>query len=432
MPRVLHTFQPFPELYSEEVHEIISRPPHWLVRWGVTLFFSLMILSGLGIWWIHYPDIVTAPFTLTARDAPRTIVVRTEGKLERLLVKDGQNVLKGQLIAYSESIADHGQVLRLAKSIEEIASEVGQMHWATMQVFATTPYTKLGEIQNDFQTFNQEVTKLKAFLTGGFYLQKRKLLIEDQNDLLSMEKIISEQLALQNRDYELAKEEFQIQERLHQNKVISLVEFKHEKAKLISREIPVKNLAASLTQNRFARTAKQKELLELDNAIQEQQSSFLQALHTLRSSIENWKQQYILVAPVAGKISFAAPLQEQQYLIAGQELLTVEPENSTFQGLVRISQANLGRLNEGQTVLIKLDGFPYREYGMLEGRLSQLSATPGIDSAYWGYIDLSHKLITRYGYTLPYRNGLKGSAEIITADRRLVERLVAIVSNGGR
>ena len=98
---------PFPELHSEEVDEIVSRPPNWLISWGITMFFSLMILLGLGTWWIHYPDIITVPFTLTATDAPRKIVVRMEGKLARLLVKDNQEVIKGLPVAYSESTADH-------------------------------------------------------------------------------------------------------------------------------------------------------------------------------------------------------------------------------------------------------------------------------------------------------------------------------------
>lgn len=422
----------FPELHSDEVHEIISRPPHWLVRWGITLFFSLTILLGLGTWWIRYPDIVTVPFTLTATDAPRRVVVRTEGKLAKLLINDNQIVAKNQPVAYSESTAAHEQIIQLGKSMEKISYAISHNHWTSIQDFSVANYTRLGEIQNDFQTFNQKLTELKSFLAGGFYLQKRKLLMDDQQDLLSMAKIISEQLVLQDKDYELANDEFLVQEKLHQNKVISPMEYKREKAKLLSREMPVKNLAASLIQNRSAQTAKQKELLELENAIQQHKSDFLQALQTLRSSIENWKQRYILTAPVAGKVSFAAPLQEQQHLTAGQELMTVEPEGSTFQGLIKIPQVNLGKLKKGQKVLIKLDGFPYHEFGMVEGELSQLSVTPGKDSTYWGYVALPHKLFTRYDHALPYRNGLKGQAEIITADKRLAQRLVATVSNGGK
>ncbi len=52
---------PFPELHSEEVHEIISRPPNWLVRWGITLFFGLMIIL-IGAGW--YDILILFPYHL--------------------------------------------------------------------------------------------------------------------------------------------------------------------------------------------------------------------------------------------------------------------------------------------------------------------------------------------------------------------------------
>ena len=69
---------------------------------------------------------------------------------------------------------------------------------------------------------------------------------------------------------------------------------------------------------------------------------------------------------------------------------------------------------------------------MVEGNLSRLSMTPGKDSVYWGYVSLPNQLKTRYGHHLPYRNGLKGIAEIVTADRRLAERLISTLRDGGK
>lgn len=424
--------KPFPELHSEEVHEIISRPPHWLVRWGITLFFGLLLVLIAACWLIKYPDIVSTSFTLTASEAPRTVVIRSEGKLVKLLVQDGVSVNKGQVLAYSESTADHEQILQLGRDIEKFTNSIEHNRWASVNDLHIREYTKLGEIQNDFQGFTQKLSELKTFLSGGFYLNKRKLLLDDVNDLQALEKNLAEQLALQKRDFELGQDEFTVQEKLHKDKVIASLEYKREKAKLLAREMPLKNLSSAIIQNRSSQTAKQKEILELDNTITEHKNGFQQALQTLQSSVESWKQRYVLSAPVAGRVSFSAPWQEQQHVIAGQELLTVEPPTSNYQGLVKIPQANLGKLAEGQTILIKLDGYPYREYGMVEGNLSRLSMTPGKDSVYWGYVSLPNQLKTRYGHHLPYRNGLKGTAEIVTADRRLAERLISTLRDGGK
>lgn len=431
-PPPLEPGTPLPELHSEEVHEIISRPPHWLIRRGFTLFFTLAIMLAIGCWWIRYPDLVTTSFSLTATDAPRAIVVRTEGKLARIFVKDGQKVLAGQVIAYSESTADHEQIIALAKAAKKVQKGISQGQWSVLHEFPIATYTSLGDVQQEFQVFDQQLNELKSTLEGGFYLHKKKLLVDDQADLRSMEQIITEQLALRNKDLQLANDEFLIQEKLYEKKVISPLDYNRDKSRLLSREMPVKELATLLIQNRSAQTAKQKEILELENTIRERKINFLQSLQTLSSRLESWTQKFVLTAPVSGRVSFPSPWQEQQHVAAGQELMTVEPETSTLQGVVKIPQKNIGKLKEGQTVLIKLEGYPFREYGMVEGKLSRLSAVAGKDSTYWGYVALPSKLTTRYGRQLPYRNGLKGQAEIITTNRRLAERLISTISNGGK
>ena len=37
------------ELRSEEVQEILGRPPRWILRWGITLLFSVILLHGYSV-----------------------------------------------------------------------------------------------------------------------------------------------------------------------------------------------------------------------------------------------------------------------------------------------------------------------------------------------------------------------------------------------
>lgn len=422
----------YQELHSDEVHEIINRPPLWLARWGITMFFCVLLLIALGTWWVRYPDIVPAGFSLTAVDGPRPVIVRADGRLERLLVTDGQPVENGQAIAYSESTADHDQIMALEKAIGKLKTLLNANRWHQAAAFDPSPYAALGPVQNDFSGFVKELRELRTVMDGGFYTRKQELLRSDYEDLINMEKLLEEQMSIQQREFELAQDEFKLQEKLYEGKVIAILEYKKEKAKLLSRELPLKNLSSMMIQNRSAQTSKRKELLELQDAARMQKEEFLQAIQTLSVGIGEWKQKYVLVAPVSGQISFSAPWQLKQQLIAGQEFLTIEPVGGALAGILTIRQTNLGKIRVGQNVLIKLEGFPYREYGLLEGRLTKVSATPGKDSTYWGSVDLPRNLTTSYGHELPYRNGLRGSAEIVTTNRRLLERLITIIKDGGK
>lgn len=422
----------FQELHSEEVQEIISDPPNWLVHSGISLLFLFIIILGVGSCWVSYPDVITVPFVLNATDAPRTVVSHVDGRLIKILVKDGQRVDLGQNLAYLESAAKHEQILKLSGELELMQVVIFKKQWASVEKMPLTLYNNLGEVQNNFELFNQQLVSLKSYLTGGFYPEKKKLLVKDLEDLSEMNKVLLSQLDLQKRDFQLAKEEFAIQEKLFSNKVIAPLEYKREKAKLVSREIPISNLSSLLIQNHSQQTSKNKELLELENDILRHKSEFLQSLKTLQSTLHAWKQKYILTAPLSGRISFASPLQEQQFVGSSSELMTIEPQFSNLQGIVRIPQGNMGKLKIGQTVLIKLDGFPYKEYGLIEGVLSKISAIPGKDSDFWGYVSLPNKLTTRYNVTLNYSSGLKGQGEIVTSNRRLAERLFSVIKDGGK
>ena len=55
---------------SDEYHEVISKVPSWLVRWGITVFFLILVMMVLGSYLIKYPDLVKVPFYLTSQQAP--------------------------------------------------------------------------------------------------------------------------------------------------------------------------------------------------------------------------------------------------------------------------------------------------------------------------------------------------------------------------
>lgn len=71
------------------MQELLARPPRWLLRWGITVVFLLLLAVFTGAWAIHYPDLVRASFKLTAADAPKAIRTRTDGKIVRLFVREG-------------------------------------------------------------------------------------------------------------------------------------------------------------------------------------------------------------------------------------------------------------------------------------------------------------------------------------------------------
>ena len=87
-----------------------------------------------------------------------------------------------------------------------------------------------------------------------------------------------------------------------------------------------------------------------------------------------------------------------------------------------VPSANSGKIAKGEKVLIKLDNYRFQEYGVVEGRVQNISFTPDEKGNYYVDVTLPKGLKTSYKKVLPFDKELKGNAEIVTQDLRLIER----------
>lgn len=113
------------------------------------------------------------------------------------------------------------------------------------------------------------------------------------------------------------------------------------------------------------------------------------------------------------------------------ELFCIIPKRNKVHGEVAIASDGAGKVRSGQKVNVKLSDFPYDEYGMLVARVigvSKLTAQKktsdgNLIGVYLVQVDFPDGLTTNFGKKLSLNFESKGSAEILTRPRRLIERL---------
>jgi HlyD family secretion protein len=104
--------------------------------------------------------------------------------------------------------------------------------------------------------------------------------------------------------------------------------------------------------------------------------------------------------------------------------MTVIPENSgDIIGTFELQLLGAGRVDLGQEVKIKLDNFPYMDYGMVTGRVKSISQAT-TNNAYSVLVSLPEGLKTNYGNDITFSHDMQGEAEIITNEESLLERIV--------
>lgn len=191
------------ELRCEEVQEILTRPPHALVRWGITVFFTVLALFFIGGCFFKYPDVVSAEITVTTEHPPVWIVARGNGKIKEVYGKDREQVKVGKIIAVLENPAETKDVLLLEKILQDFCLTDSCIH---STVFPEQ--LALGSVQAAYATFIKSLTDYRNFLSLDLYEQKieatRKELQEYRNYIKHL-----------NRQAELDKEQVRIAETVH-------------------------------------------------------------------------------------------------------------------------------------------------------------------------------------------------------------------------
>ena len=76
------------ELRSNEVREILNRPPKWILRYGIVLIFIVLVGLLAGSWFFRYPEILTAPIVVSTENLPFDIVAKTSKRIDTLMVAE--------------------------------------------------------------------------------------------------------------------------------------------------------------------------------------------------------------------------------------------------------------------------------------------------------------------------------------------------------
>lgn len=407
---------------DEPIREILGKVPGWMIRWGnmliLVFFASLVVVAGI----VRYPESIHASASVASINAPKPVVAVAGGKLVRLDAREGQTVEQGAILGLVEGLGDHAQVQQLYKVLTILRDDLSGGRLEKLKSLDLTPYKDLGSLQADFQTFVQARMAYVNYLSGGLYPQKRSMLQADLAQLERLKDNLHIQKKLLEQDFMLSQQTFNMNETLLQEKLISALDFRNEKSKLLTKHITLPQVEASILGNEAQQNEKKKEILELEHLISEQSQIFQEALNLFKGRVEDWMKKYVLTAPVGGVVVFNSFLQENQQVQTGQLLCYINPGNSRYFAETYIPQDNFGKICLGQEVLLRFPSYPYQEYGLVRGKVEFVSHI-GTEQGYLSKIALPNDLSTTADKKIQYREGLSANAEIITKDLSLMERL---------
>lgn len=411
---------------SPEITEIITSIPSWITSWGISIIF-LIILMILGFSnMISYPDVITVPMKINSLNSPKPIFALQNGKLGDILVQDGDSVVKGQILAYLETAADAKDVILMKRTLKDMEKLLRVNKNATIEFLPDNLI--LGELQQAFSVFYQQYLQYKATRTSGFYSKSKSFLKEDLRNVNTLNKKIIEVRESETKQYQNIENEYLAYKKLYEGKVISKSEFLKQENNYLAARSPLYNNDLAFLNNRKSYLEKEKQILEVENFIDDSSLKFQQSINQFLSECELWIMKNSLKASVSGHVNFAGIIQQNQKVNIGEELFVINQGDTDFFGEIKIPQENMGKIRKGEDALIKLKSYPFEQYGMLKGKLSYLSNVAYKDSVFLGRIALvgiTDRQLRTSEITL--KNGMLAEAQIITEESTLFKRLFRTV-----
>ena len=414
------------EIRSEEIEEILGKTPNWIIRRGITLMFSVIMLILIGSCIFKYPDIINSTIIITSENVPATIVAKTSGKITDIFVADNQLVKKNDYIAVIENPANYKNVKEISNKLDTLKSFMIDFDINKIRTVNLKASYSLGDLQTQFSTFRKNIEDYIEFIDKD-YQHKKIASIHDQ--ILKYKQMYSKLVSQQNimqQKMDIGGTQYTRDSSLYSNKTIALSEFEKSKSTLLDNKYSFVSSATTVDNTLISINQLEQNILELEQDFSEKKKSYeltlKESFDNLQSQIKLWEQTYVLKSPIDGTITFTKIWSINQNVVSGDKVVTVIPvKTSKILGKLTIPLSGSGKAKVGQKVNVKLTNYPYMEYGMIQGKIKSISLI-STDNAYIAEVEFPEGLKTNYGRKLEFGQEMQGTAEIITDDIRLIER----------
>ncbi|MUG91841.1 HlyD family efflux transporter periplasmic adaptor subunit [Scytonema sp. UIC 10036] len=414
-------------------------------------------------------EVATAPGELIASAQVRPVTALGNGSILTVNVKEGDRVVKEQILIQRDPDYQQVDVARLAQSTKLIQEDLRRLD--AERTGAKTAGTQLQD-----ELLNSRLRDFQASLAAAEAEAKRQLARMDQAKVRLtrlQENLVNARTSFANARTNLANAQnlrakvensltiakqreqslktlvtpgaiprvdyLDAQERLNRaNAEITRAsdEITNAQNRVIEAQDKVKSLEkdidAQAQEIRQAEQAYQAARSQAEKLASERQSEILtqinkrqEELTTVQGELDRAKKQKdmeTIKAPVSGTVyrvkATKGPVQ------AGEELLSILPEGEELLLEVKVLNRDIGFIREGMKAKVKMATFPFQEFGTIDGTVVQVSPNAIVDKemglVFPTRIKLSKHAVMVRGQEVAFTPGMTASGEIVTRKKSVL------------
>jgi len=420
------------------LQETPSHPAPRRAAWAICALFVLALLWAV----FGQIDIVAvAPGRIVVSDSSKTVQPLESGVVKHVLVKDGDLVQAGQVLVELDATnasADKASVQeQLAAAVSEERRTTALMtalHSGRAPVLAPLPAGMSSEDQSstrlqldsEFQDITAKLAKLSAEQA------RRQAEIATVRETIAKLEATLPIAQQREADFKRLTEQGFMSSHAGQDRTRERIEQERDLATQRARLVEAQ---ATLKETENARVAYVAETQRLLNERQAQAHSKREQLTQERSKTEQRTRLTQLTAPVTGTVQQMAIHTEGGVVTPAQVLMVVVPKDAQVTAEVVVDNKDIGFVNAGQSVQVKLETFPYTRYGTIEAKVDSVAADAVNDekrgAIFPATLTLSRSDIQVDGKRIRISPGMNVTAEIKTGKRRVIDYLLSPIERAG-
>lgn len=422
--------------------ELVETPPSHTARW---VLWGTLGFIGIALLWSIFGQldiIAVAQGKIVPSGQVKVVQPLENAVVRRLLVRDGMQVKKGQLLIELDAT--------------ELGAEQGKVQSSLLD--ATLAAERARALLAAVQAKAAAVRAIpaRADIPAAPLIQANRLLTSEYQAFRS------ELLARDAEAVHLRAQQATTQETL--NKLQALSPLYEQRAADLKRLLD-KNYVPRHdyleAENRRTETAKEidvqrKRLLETDSLVAQQReqrealvASFVrqtrEQLLQAEQQLAQWQQEGVrlksrsdlmeLRAPVDGTVQQLAVHTEGGVVTEAQALMVIVPANERLEIDAMLENKDIGFVSKGQVAEIKVEAFPFTRYGLMEGKVLNVSLDAVADEKrgllYQTRVLMDRTWIDVEGKRVSLVPGMAVTVEIKTGKRRVIDYFLSPVLQHG-
>ena len=409
---------------SEETQDLFGRVPDDF-NTKLTIMAAVVLLALVSACiFIKSPDIVISEVRIAGKIPPQVLRSKTSGKISLLVDNLPKHCRAGDYIACIDNPANAEDIRTLKQTLSsEISFDNNSFDLPDCRTLS------LGELTSSFFSLERALLNYKNLTSLDNQYEFEMVSLQNQIAKDSITLQYYEQLLDKNELLlSMKSKEYAVDSVLLSRKALLETEKNHSLAEYIriQKEVLSDINTLSITRQDIINCrSKLKELIwQYDQDKKKAYYDMLNSYNILMSEIKQWENMYVFSVDVDGVVEYANLIADNTFITAGEPVFTLIVEDNEYYGTALLPHDGAGNVSIGQDVNIKVSAYPFEEHGLLKGRVTGVSKNYIADGGYLVYIQLPSGLKSTNGELFSFAEAMTGRAEIITEEKRLIEKLL--------